>query len=394
MVAGVMAEATTTAVVEQITGNSASDSLKALLESNEDSTACAIRKIVICPPPPLVPSQNVLAHVDSYSGSSAKETVLGEEEGPLKTSPVVEMSCQGGDKDKKTLSPSVSMHSLTGASMHYLCIGTQIPFDVCILSGCIAALMAFDDHLFQSASAHAIMHLAASTIDFTQDNLCNGNAALRSFLGHAREAGEKNYLVASTTLNSHTMQTGKMIEYQQQFREKVNISRDSDEMKSLEEKGRNQTEKGKRGEKGTGKHTGQTSSSFEMYLNQQIGTHYSIGQSRRSGANSPPKSTVSHAFCSSADIQAKLVNLSVDLNDGMICRIRESVTVKEKLAPLNRPFGYCVWSKVWHLMLKGLAFDAQRFDGVACMLLYWKCSPTPSFHSHIWIVRCLIKEFV
>ncbi|KAE8665596.1 Protein TIFY 4A [Hibiscus syriacus] len=80
-------------------------SLKALLESNEDSTACALRKIVLCPPPPPVPPQNVVAHdVASNSGNSAKETVLGEE-GPLKTAPVVEMSCQGSEKNKKTLSP-------------------------------------------------------------------------------------------------------------------------------------------------------------------------------------------------------------------------------------------------------------------------------------------------
>ncbi|KAE8663080.1 hypothetical protein F3Y22_tig00113123pilonHSYRG00255 [Hibiscus syriacus] len=36
----------------------------------------------------------------------------------------------------------------------------------------------------------------------------------------------------------------------------------------------------------------------------------------------------------------------------------------------------------------------KRFDGVSCMLLYWKCSLIPSFHGQARIVRCLIKEFV
>ncbi|KAE8661592.1 hypothetical protein F3Y22_tig00113725pilonHSYRG01273 [Hibiscus syriacus] len=33
-----------------------------------------------------------------------------------------------------------------------------------------------------------------------------------------------------------------------------------------------------------------------------------------------------------------------------------------------------------------LAFDAQRFDGVACMLLYWKCSLTPNLRGHTRVV--------
>ncbi|KAE8662578.1 hypothetical protein F3Y22_tig00113279pilonHSYRG00001 [Hibiscus syriacus] len=36
----------------------------------------------------------------------------------------------------------------------------------------------------------------------------------------------------------------------------------------------------------------------------------------------------------------------------------------------------------------------SRFDGVACMLLYWKCSLTPNLHSHTQIVRCRTKELV
>ncbi|XP_039066876.1 protein TIFY 4B-like isoform X2 [Hibiscus syriacus] len=271
-------------------------SLKALLENNEDSTACALRKIVLCPPPPPVPPQNVVAHdLASNSGNSAKEIVVGEE-GPLKTAPVVEMSCQGGEKDKKIRSPrnQCETNELGGQMTIFYC-GKIDVYDGVPL-----------------AKAHEIMHLAASPIDFTRDN-----ADLRSFIGHVQEAGDKNNLVASTALNSHTIQTGKMIEYQQQFREKGNISRDSDGQMNRKVSLQRYLEKRKdRGRFFKGrKHAGQTSSSFEMHLSQLIGTHYSNEQSSRSGTSSPPQSTVPHAFCSSSDNQAKLVNLSVDLND-------------------------------------------------------------------------------
>ncbi|XP_039042810.1 protein TIFY 4B-like [Hibiscus syriacus] len=273
-------------------------SLKALLESNEDSTACALRKIVLCPPPPPVPPQNVA----SNSGNSAKETVLGEE-GPLKTAPVVEMSCQGSEKNKKTLSPRSRWETNE--------LGGQMTLFYC------GKINVYDG--VPLAKAHAIMRLAASPIDFTLDNLCNGNADLRSFLGHAQEAEDKNNLVASNALNSHTIQTGKMIEYQQHFREKGNNSRDSDIDGQMNRKVSLQRHLEKRKDRGRfskgRKHAGQTSSSFEMYLSQQIGTHHSNGQSTRSETSSLPQSTVPHVFCSSADNQAKLVNLSVDLND-------------------------------------------------------------------------------
>ena len=63
-------------------------------------------------------------------------------------------------------------------------------------------------HPNMGLQARAIMHLAVTPIDFPQDNLYSGNAALRSFLCHVQAAGDKNGLIASTALNSHTMQTG------------------------------------------------------------------------------------------------------------------------------------------------------------------------------------------
>ncbi|KAK8555163.1 hypothetical protein V6N13_037472 [Hibiscus sabdariffa] len=271
-------------------------SLKALLESNEDSGACALRKILVCPPPPPVPPQNVA----SNSGNLIKEPALRED--PLKTAPVVEISCQGGDNDKKTLSPrSQCETNELGGQMTIFYSGKINVYDG-----------------VQLAKARTIMHLAASPIDFTQDNLCNGNAALRSFLSHV-PAGEKNDLVASAALNSnsHTMQTEKMIECQQPFREKGNISHHSDGQVNRKVSLQRYLEKRKdRGRFFKGrKNAGQTSSSLEMYLSHQIGTHYSNGQSSRSGTSSPPQPSVPHAFCISADNQAKLVNLSVDLND-------------------------------------------------------------------------------
>ncbi|KAE8694821.1 Detected protein of confused Function [Hibiscus syriacus] len=122
------------------------------------------------------------------------------------------MCCEGGDKDKTTLSPRsrCETNELGGQMTIFYC-GKINVYGVPL------------------AKARAIMHLADSPIDFTRDNLRNGNAALRSLLGHLQAAGDKND-VASTTMssNSHTMQTEKMIEYQQPYMEKGNISSDSD----------------------------------------------------------------------------------------------------------------------------------------------------------------------
>ncbi|XP_021290190.1 protein TIFY 4B-like isoform X3 [Herrania umbratica] len=283
-------------------------SLKALLESNDDSGAGAIRKILVSPPSPSVPPQNAAAGVASNSCDSVKEAVVGEEgspyrrkDPPLKSSPVGEINCRGGDTDNKNLSPRSPCESneLGGQMTIFYCgkvnVYDGIPLD----------------------KARAIMHLAATPIDFPQDNQFSGNAALRSFMCHVQAVGDKNGLVASTALNSHTMQTEKMTEYQHQFRERGNITRDSDGQVNRKVSLQRYREKRKdRGRFFKGrKNTGQASSSLEMYLNHQIRTHNSNGQSSRSSTSSPPQSGLPHAFCSSADNQAKLVNLSVDLND-------------------------------------------------------------------------------
>ncbi|KAE8670573.1 hypothetical protein F3Y22_tig00112124pilonHSYRG00065 [Hibiscus syriacus] len=56
----------------------------------------------------------------------------------------------------------------------------------------------------------------------------------------------------------------------------------------------------------------------------------------------------------------------------------------------------CALNRVSFVLKLKLDSKAAKimFYEVACILLYWKCSPTPSFHGHARIVRCLIKEFV
>ncbi|XP_022761094.1 protein TIFY 4B-like [Durio zibethinus] len=283
-------------------------SLKALLESNDDSGAGALRKILVSPPPPSVSPQNAAARVASNSGDSVKEGEFGEEESPyrrkdppLEPAPVGEINCRGGDTDNKNLSPRrpCETNELGGQMTIFYCgkvnVYDGVPLD----------------------KARAIMQLAANPIDFPQDNICSGNAALRSFVCNVQAASDKNGLIASDALNSHTMQTENMAEYQQQFGEEVNITRDSDVEGQVNRKLSLQRYLEKRKDrflKG-GKNIGQTSTSLEMYLNHQIRNHNSNGQSSRSSTSSPPQSVLPHAFCSSTDNQAKLANLSVDLND-------------------------------------------------------------------------------
>ncbi|PPD90104.1 hypothetical protein GOBAR_DD12957 [Gossypium barbadense] len=283
-------------------------SFKALLESNEDSGAGARRKILVA----------------SNSGESVKEAVFGEEESlygqkdlSLKAAPVVQMNCQGGDTDDKTLSPSL------GSPREYSKLPGRSQCETNELGGQMTIFYCGKINVYDGvplAKARAIMHLAASPIDFPQGNLCNQNGAFRSFLGHVQEAEDKNDLTSSIALNlnSHIMHTEKMTEYQQQFRGKANISRDSDVDGQVSRKVSLQRYLEKRKDRGRffkgRKNAGQTLSSSEMYLNHQIRAHYLNGQTNQSRTSSPPQSGVPHAFYSSADNQ-ELVNFSVDLND-------------------------------------------------------------------------------
>ncbi|MBA0570712.1 hypothetical protein Golob_004328 [Gossypium lobatum] len=313
-------------------------SFKALLERNEDSGAGARRKILVCPPPSHFPPQNAVA---SNSGESVKEAVFGEEESlygqkdlSLKAAPVVQMNCQGGDTDDKTLSPSL------GSPREYSKLPGRSQCETNELGGQMTIFYCGKINVYDGvplAKARAIMHLAASPIDFPQGNLCNQNGAFRSFLGHVQEAEDKNDLTSSIALNlnSHTMHT----DVDGQVSRKVSLQRylekrkdrrpsiirptlalcsDVSHLSNLTEihiwnifmdysSVRGRFFKGR-------KNAGQTLSSSEMYLNHQIRAHYLNGQTNQSRTSSPPQSGVPHAFYSSADNQ-ELVNFSVDLND-------------------------------------------------------------------------------
>lgn len=63
------------------------------------------------------------------------------------------------------------------------------------------------------------------------------------------------------------------------------------------------------------KNTGFNSSSLEVYLNHQVKTHISNGNSSRSSTSSPTQPGNPQALCSTVDNQPKITCLPVDLNE-------------------------------------------------------------------------------
>ncbi|XVE81672.1 hypothetical protein DITRI_Ditri15bG0084000 [Diplodiscus trichospermus] len=317
-------------------------SLKALLESNDDSGDAAPCKIHVSPPSQSAPLQNAAARVASNSGDSVKEVVFGEEESPYQrkglpseTAPVGGVNHQGGDADIKNLSPRWCETNELGGQMAIFYCGKVNVYD---------------------------------GVPLDKDNICGANAALRSFVCHVQAEGDENGLVASTALNSLSMQTEKMTEYQQQFRKERNINRDSDGQVNRKVSLQRYLEKRKdRGRFFKGrKNTGQTPASLEMYLNNQIRTHNSNGQSSQSSAGSSPQSGLPHAFCSSADNQAKLMNLSVDLNDkktrflnGTSFTILWSILHSAKLGAMFGNFLFLMLGSLLGLRRNSLNFNVE-----------------------------------
>ncbi|XP_017414905.1 protein TIFY 4B isoform X3 [Vigna angularis] len=162
--------------------------------------------------------------------------------------------------------------------------------------------------------ARAIMQLAASPVQFTQDDPLHGHASAWSSPCHLPM--DKDVLIPVDTAILQVAQAGnKMVEYPLQYREKGSLTRDADGQASRKVSLQRYREKRKdRGRFKGKKLTGITSSNFEMYLNLPVKVHASNGNSSRSSTSSPPQPRVPLASSGSADNQLK-VALPIDLND-------------------------------------------------------------------------------
>ncbi|KHN15730.1 Protein TIFY 4B [Glycine soja] len=163
--------------------------------------------------------------------------------------------------------------------------------------------------------ARAIMQLAVSPVQFTQDDPSNGNAAVWPSPCHLPM--DKDVLIPVDTTILQVAQSDKMMEYPLQYREKGSIARDADVEGQASRKVSLQRYLEKRKDRGRlkgKKLTGITSSNFEMYLNLPVKVHASNGNSSRSSTSSPPQPRLPLVSSGSADNQLK-VALPIDLND-------------------------------------------------------------------------------
>ncbi|KAG4998326.1 hypothetical protein JHK85_029765 [Glycine max] len=161
--------------------------------------------------------------------------------------------------------------------------------------------------------ARAIMQLATSPVQLTQDDPLNGNAAVWTSPCHLPM--DKDVLVPVDTTILQVAQADKMVEYPLQYREKGSIARDADVEGQEHRKVSLQRYLEKRKDRGRlkgKKLTGITSSNFEMYLNLPVKVHSSNGNSSRSSTSSPPQPRL--PLVSSGSDQLK-VALPIDLND-------------------------------------------------------------------------------
>ncbi|XP_070666822.1 protein TIFY 4B-like isoform X22 [Malus domestica] len=270
-------------------------SLKALLEPNDDSGAGALRKIVVLPHTTTATTQRVSTFAASNSADSAKEV-----------SPDVQASVSADE-----LAPHPRNEPPKPA-----------PEDPPVYADTTAISLSGKVNVYDGVppdKARAILHLAAGPNHLLLDNQFGGAAAARSLHCQFQTAGDKDGLFLPSATISQAMQTDsgnfteKVSEYTQQYWEKGNNTRDPDAEGQANRKVSLQRyrEKRKDREKLKIKKNIGSNTSLEVYLNRQLRTHTSNGNSSQYGTSSPPQPEL----LQTAENQPRFRCLPVDLNE-------------------------------------------------------------------------------
>nr|POE50562.1 protein tify 4a [Quercus suber] len=280
-------------------------SLKALLEPCDDDDVSAthnLRRRV-------VPPQSQPGHVPSNSVDSVEEP-----------SPDVQVSVSAEELHGRMDPPKL------GPSGEPPCVDTDnnaiSPRSPCATNGAVGQMTIFycgKVNVYEGVppdKAQAIMNLASSPVHLPQDDTIGRPGGLWSFPYTLPALNDKDHLIPPSTTISQMMQTEKMTEYSQQYREKGNITRDPEGQANRKVSLQRYLEKRKdRGRLKSKKSTGLPSSSLEMYLNPQARTNTPNGNSSRSSTGSPPQHGLPPALSNSSNNQPKSAGLAVDLND-------------------------------------------------------------------------------
>ncbi|KAG8636741.1 protein TIFY 4B isoform X2 [Manihot esculenta] len=278
-------------------------SLKALLETSEDSGAGALRKILVSKPPATSISIDSIKEPSDTNNiaisGSADETAPCRQNDSPKSPPPGPLDCQAEEADNKAIASSPGATDGLVRQMTIFYCGKVNVYDG-----------------VPPDKAQAIMHLAASPIQSHLDDPIHRPAF--SFPCHFQTPSDKHGFLHPNAAFVHATLTEKSTEYSHQCREKLNTTHDPDVEGQANRKVslRRYLEKKKdRGKFKGRKSTGPTSSSLEFYVNHHVRTHTSNGQLARSSTSSPPLPGMPHALCSSADDQPKIASFSVDLNE-------------------------------------------------------------------------------